>query len=139
VGRIGGENDRAGGAMTIAKGRRANDGNRQRFHHVREQQRLLMPPRRKKVMVALADGVRTKSLVRWRIRGEKRFWSKMKTRNDGDEVQGIVGKRKKILTLKIGSIYHVMNSTCIHLKAKDLNIYMYRRRRIYKEPLREIQ
>jgi hypothetical protein len=28
----------------------------------------------------------------------------------------------------------VMNITCIYLRAKDLNIYMYRRGRIYKEP-----
>jgi hypothetical protein len=36
-----------------------------------------------------------------------------------------------------GSVYHVMNSTCIHLRVED--IYMYRRRRIYKEPPRVIQ
>jgi hypothetical protein len=33
----------------------------------------------------------------------------------------------------------VMNSTCIHLRVKGPNIYMYRRGRIYKEPPREIQ
>jgi hypothetical protein len=33
----------------------------------------------------------------------------------------------------------VMNSTCIHMRAKRLNIYMYRRGRIYKEPPGEIQ
>jgi hypothetical protein len=33
----------------------------------------------------------------------------------------------------------VMNSTCIYLRAKDLNIYMYTRERIYKEPPEEIQ
>jgi hypothetical protein len=33
----------------------------------------------------------------------------------------------------------VMNSTCIHLRTRGLNIYMYRRGRIYKEPLKEIQ
>jgi hypothetical protein len=31
-----------------------------------------------------------------------------------------------------------MNNTCIHLRAKGLNIYMYRRGRIYKEPSGEI-
>jgi hypothetical protein len=36
-----------------------------------------------------------------------------------------------------GSVYHVMTSTCIHLRVKDLNIYMYRRERIYKEPLKK--
>jgi hypothetical protein len=33
----------------------------------------------------------------------------------------------------------VMNSTYIHLRVRDLNIYMYRRGRIYKEPPGEIQ
>jgi hypothetical protein len=33
----------------------------------------------------------------------------------------------------------VMNSTCIHLRVKGPNIYMYRRGRIYKEPPGEIQ
>jgi hypothetical protein len=32
----------------------------------------------------------------------------------------------------------VMNSACIHLRAKGPNIYMYRRGRIYKEPPGEI-
>jgi nitrogen fixation/metabolism regulation signal transduction histidine kinase len=44
-------------------------------------------------------------------------------------------RERTTLTLKTGSIYHVMNSTCIHLRAKDSNLYMYRRGRIYKEPL----
>jgi hypothetical protein len=33
----------------------------------------------------------------------------------------------------------VMNSTCIHLRAKSSYIYMYRRGRIYKDPTGEIQ
>jgi general stress protein CsbA len=33
----------------------------------------------------------------------------------------------------------VINSTCIHMRAGGLNIYMYRRRKINKEPSREIQ
>jgi hypothetical protein len=33
----------------------------------------------------------------------------------------------------------VMNSTCIHLRAKGSHIYMYRRERIYKELPGEIQ
>jgi hypothetical protein len=33
----------------------------------------------------------------------------------------------------------VMNNTCIHLRVKCPNIYMYRRKRIYKEPHVEIQ
>jgi hypothetical protein len=44
------------------------------------------------------------------------------------------GKNPKILAL-----YHVMNSTCIHLRVRDSYIYMYRRGRIYKEPPGEIQ
>jgi hypothetical protein len=36
-------------------------------------------------------------------------------------------------------LYHVMNSTCIHLRIKGLNIYMYSRERIYKETSEEIQ
>jgi hypothetical protein len=43
---------------------------------------------------------------------------------------GRSGERETTLTLKSGSVYHVMNITCIHLRAKDLNIYMYRRGRI---------
>jgi hypothetical protein len=39
-------------------------------------------------------------------------------------------------TSKVGV---VMNSTCIHLRDRGSNIYMYRRGRIYKEPPREIQ
>jgi hypothetical protein len=31
----------------------------------------------------------------------------------------------------------VMNSTCIHLRVEGPNIYMYRRGRIYKEPLKK--
>jgi hypothetical protein len=48
-------------------------------------------------------------------------------------VEGIHGK-ERTLTLKSGFVYHVMNNTYIHLRAKDSNIYMYRRGRIYKEP-----
>jgi hypothetical protein len=32
-----------------------------------------------------------------------------------------------------------MNSTCIHLRVKDANIYMYNRGRIYKESTGKIQ
>jgi hypothetical protein len=39
---------------------------------------------------------------------------------------------------KIGSAYHVMYNTCIHMKVEDPNIYMYKRGRIYKEPPGEI-
>jgi hypothetical protein len=38
-----------------------------------------------------------------------------------------------------GSVCYIMNNTCIHLRVKGLNIYMYMRGRIYKEPRREIQ
>jgi hypothetical protein len=45
-------------------------------------------------------------------------------------------ERGKTLTLNSGSVYYVRNNTYIHLRAKSLNIYMYRRERIYKEPLK---
>jgi hypothetical protein len=48
-------------------------------------------------------------------------------------------EKKRTLTLKIGSDYHVMNNTCIHLRARGSNIYMYRRGTIYKESTGEIQ
>jgi hypothetical protein len=44
-------------------------------------------------------------------------------------------REERTLTLICGSVYHVKNSTCIQLRTKDLNIYMYKRGRIYKEPL----
>jgi hypothetical protein len=40
------------------------------------------------------------------------------------------GKKRRTLTLKIGSVYHAINSTSIHVRANDLNIYMYRTRNI---------
>jgi hypothetical protein len=36
-------------------------------------------------------------------------------------------EERRTLTLKIGSVYHVMNRTCIHMRAGGPNIYMYRR------------
>jgi hypothetical protein len=42
-------------------------------------------------------------------------------------------------SLIFGFIYHVMNSTCIHLRTRGLNIYMYMKEKIYKEPYEEIQ
>jgi hypothetical protein len=39
---------------------------------------------------------------------------------------------------KQSQVTAVMNNTCIHLRGKGLNIYMYRRGRIYKEPPGEI-
>jgi hypothetical protein len=53
------------------------------------------------------------------------------------EVREIVGKRT--LTLKIGFVYHVMNSTYIHLRTGGPNIYMYMKGKIYKEPPKGIQ
>jgi hypothetical protein len=44
-------------------------------------------------------------------------------------------REERTLTLICGSVYHVKNSTCIQLRTKGLNIYMYKRGRIYKEPL----
>jgi hypothetical protein len=48
----------------------------------------------------------------------------------------LLGRREN-LTLVCGSVYHIMNSTCIHLREKGQNIYMYRMGRIYKEPLKK--
>jgi hypothetical protein len=61
----------------------------------------------------------------------------------GGEVQvqhqnRLLGEERKHIP-SCGSINHVMNSTCIHLRAKGPNIYMYRRERTYKEPPGEIQ
>jgi hypothetical protein len=36
------------------------------------------------------------------------------------------------------AVVTVMNSNCIHMRTEDLNIYMYKRGRIYKEPPGEI-
>jgi hypothetical protein len=47
-------------------------------------------------------------------------------------------EREETLTLICDCGYHVMNNTCIHLRVKVLNIYMYKRGRIYKEPYEEI-
>jgi hypothetical protein len=53
--------------------------------------------------------------------------------------RGVVARGgEKKLTLVCGFVYHVMNSTCIHLRAEGPNIYLYMRGRIYKEPPGEI-
>jgi hypothetical protein len=67
--------------------------------------------------------------------------SKTKNRNLRWQSAGIVGEEKITLTLKIGSVYHVRNITCIHLRVNGPNIYIYiyRRRKIYKELPRKIQ
>jgi hypothetical protein len=41
------------------------------------------------------------------------------------------------LTLGIDSIYYIRNNTCINLRIKGLNIYMYRRWRILKKSLKK--
>jgi hypothetical protein len=66
-----------------------------------------------------------------RVQDEEWKPTMVKCRNRGEE--------KITLTLKIGSIYHVINSTCIHLRVKSPNIYMYRRGRTYIEPYEKIQ
>jgi hypothetical protein len=48
-----------------------------------------------------------------------------------------LGIVKRTLTLKISSIYHSMNNTCIYLKDKSLNIYIYRRREYKKNFLKK--
>jgi hypothetical protein len=53
--------------------------------------------------------------------------------NRGDRrVSHAVHRGEKNLRL---ARYHVMNSTCIHLRVRGSYIYMYRRGRICKEPL----
>jgi hypothetical protein len=42
----------------------------------------------------------------------------------------IMGRGKTLIS---DSVYHVMNTACIHLRVEGSNIYMYRRERIYKE------
>jgi hypothetical protein len=37
------------------------------------------------------------------------------------------------------ALYHVMNSTCIHLRVNGSHIYIYRRGRIYKKNPEKIQ
>jgi hypothetical protein len=88
------------------------------------------------------DSTRLEAVVAARCRHEEQeqsgdrrsFTLKPRKRSVGcDEVQ-----KKKILggkeTLISSSVYHVTNDTCMHLRHKGSNIYMYRRGRIYKEP-----
>jgi hypothetical protein len=42
----------------------------------------------------------------------------------------ITGREKTLIS---SSIYHVTNNTCIHLKTRNPNIYMYMIENIYKE------
>jgi hypothetical protein len=49
------------------------------------------------------------------------------------------GRERRTLTLKIGSIYHVRNSNCIHMGTGGPNIYMYMKGKIYKESPEGIQ
>jgi hypothetical protein len=64
---------------------------------------------------------------------------KTKKRGTSAMPDQLLREERKNISLVFGSICHVMNSTCIHLRAKGLNTYMYRRGRIYKESPREIQ
>jgi hypothetical protein len=45
------------------------------------------------------------------------------------------GEENKPKPKKTDFVYHVMNNTCIHLRAKGPNIYMYRRGEYTKNPL----
>jgi hypothetical protein len=47
------------------------------------------------------------------------------------------GEEKITLTQKIISVYHVMNSTYIHLRTEDPNIYMYMKEKYTKNPLKK--
>jgi hypothetical protein len=64
--------------------------------------------------------------------GRRIWWRKCNVRNDW------LGEERKA-NPNFNVVYHVMNRTCIHLRAKGPNIYMYRRERIYKKPPGEIQ
>jgi hypothetical protein len=46
-------------------------------------------------------------------------------------------REKRTLTLFCGSVYHVRNSTCIHLRTGGPNIYMYMKGKYTKNPLKE--
>jgi hypothetical protein len=46
-----------------------------------------------------------------------------------------LGREKMNHNPNLWLCYHVRNSTCIHMRAGYLNIYIYRRGRIYKEHL----
>jgi hypothetical protein len=46
--------------------------------------------------------------------------------------------KNKTLTLKVGFVYYVRNSNCIHLRTRSPNIYMYMKGKIYKEPPKRI-
>jgi hypothetical protein len=63
----------------------------------------------------------------------------VKTKKRGASATPGSVQEEKNPTLVFASVYHVMNSTCIHLRGRGPNIYMYKRGRIYKEPLGEIQ
>jgi hypothetical protein len=81
----------------------------------------------------MVDNDGNESQARWRIVAWRKGTapSEKKIGNRGVVARG----GEKNLTLVCGFVYHVMNSTCIHLRAEGSNIYLYRRGRIYKEPL----
>jgi hypothetical protein len=51
------------------------------------------------------------------------------------EVQGSE-KERRTLTLKINSVYYVINNTCIYLMVNSSNIYIYRREEYIKNYLK---
>jgi hypothetical protein len=48
---------------------------------------------------------------------------------------GRMWEERDNLILKIGSVYHIRNSTCIYPRVKCLNIYIYRRGEYTKNPV----
>jgi hypothetical protein len=91
------------------------------------------------------DSTRLEAVVAARCRHEEQeqsgdrrsFMMKPRKRSAGcDEVQ-----QKKILgrkeTLISSSVYHVTNGTCMHLRHKGSNIYMYRRGEYIKNPVKK--
>jgi hypothetical protein len=74
-------------------------------------------------LVAAVDSWRTGAV---HVQDEEQESTMAKCRNRGEE--------KITLTQKIVSIYHVMNSTCIHLRTEQLNIYMYMKEKYINNP-----
>jgi hypothetical protein len=46
-------------------------------------------------------------------------------------------REERTTTLIFGSVYHVMNSTCIHMRTGGLNIYIYMKEKYTKNPLKK--
>jgi hypothetical protein len=58
---------------------------------------------------------------------------KLTTEMQVQHQERLLGRREN-LTLIFGSVYHVINNTCIHMMIERLNIYMYKREKYTKNP-----